>query len=67
MYHDDRLLRQLRRWIEFGNRRIIPRLDVAQENLGQGVAVKLEIARLHAIEVDDRHVSANDGRKLNKS
>ncbi len=66
MHDRDRLRRQLRRRIELGDRRVVPGLDLPEENLGERRAVDHEIAGLDALDVDDRHDAAHDHRKLNK-
>ena len=66
MHDDDRLLGEFRRRIQLGDRRIVPRLDVTEEDLRQGIAVEFEVAGLHAFKIDNRHVAADHGRKLNQ-
>ena len=50
--------------IELGDRRIVPVLDLAQEDLGERRAVERDVAALDAFEIDDRHDAAHHGREL---
>jgi len=67
MHDRDRLRRQLGRRIELGDSRIVPGLDLAEEDLGERWAIDHEIAGLDALDVDDRHDAAHDHRELNES
>ena len=53
--------------IELLDRRIIPGLDFAEVNLGERRAVEHELARLDAVEVDDRHDAAHHHRELDEA
>ena len=67
MHDGDRLRRQLGARIELRDRRVVPGLDLAEEDLGQRRAVDDEIAGLDAFEVDDRHDAAHHHRELDEA
>ena len=53
--------------IELLDRRVVPVLDLAEEDLGERRAVEHELARLDAVEVDDRHDAAHHRRELDEA
>ena len=67
MHDRDRLARQLHIRIELFDRRVIPGLDFAEENLGEGRTIDGQIARVHAVEIDDRDDTSHHHRKLREA
>src|SRR5262249_59052087 len=67
MHDRDRLRWQLGRRIELGDSRIVPGLDLAEEDLGERWTIDHKIAGLDALYVHDRHDAAHDHRELNKA
>ena len=58
---------QRQRGIERLDRRIVPRGDGAHEDAGERLAVEHEVARLDAVDVDDRHDAAHHHRELHEA
>ena len=67
MHDRDRLARQLYARIQFFDRRVIPGLDIAEEDLGERRAVDGQFAWLDAVEIDDRHNAAHHHRELGET
>ncbi len=67
MHDGNSLRRQLDVWIEPSQRGVVPRLDLAEEDLGQGRPVDGELARLDALDVHHRHDAADHGGKLRET
>ena len=67
MHRHDRLRGQPHIGVQPLDRRIVPRLDLAEEDLGQDGAVEGNVARLHALDVDDRNRAAHHGRELQQA
>ena len=67
MHDGDRLVRQLDLRIQLLDRRVIPGLDVAEEDLGERRTIDGQIAWLDAVEIDDRHDAAHHHRKLGET
>ena len=63
---DDRDLRigELDSRVELDDRRVVPFGDLAQIDVRKHGAGQLELARLDALQVDDRHIATDDRRKL---
>src|SRR5262249_58323312 len=53
--------------IQLFDSRVIPGLDVAEENLGESWPIEDEIAGLHALKIDDRYDAAHHHRELSKA
>src|SRR5262249_32301458 len=67
MHDRDRLAWQLQSRIQLFDSRVIPGLDVAEENLGESWPIEDEIAGLHALKIDDRYDAAHHHRELSKA
>src|SRR5262249_20638155 len=65
--HEDWRRGQLRIRIALQYPGIVPRLDLAKENLRERRAIDQELAGFDAIEIDDRHYAAHHGRELGKA
>src|SRR5262249_33508505 len=61
------LLGQLETGVELGDGRVVPGLDLAQEDVGDGRTVENQRAGLDAGDVDDRHDAAHHHRELRQS
>src|SRR5690606_12854014 len=53
--------------VECDDGRVVPLGDPAQEDVGQGRAVELHRARLHAGDIEHRHHAADYRRKLHQA
>ncbi len=58
---------QLHVRVELLDRRIVPVGDLAEVDLGERRAVEHDVARLHAVEIDDRHDAAHHHRPLRET
>ena len=67
MGYDDRLRGKFHIGVQLLDRGIVPRLDFAEEDLGERVAIKRQFVGLDAIEVDHGNVTADDRRELHQS
>jgi len=67
IHHRDGSGRQLDVRIELADRGVVPGLDFADENSGQGGTVEDDLAGLNAVDVDDRHDPGGQGRKLQET
>ena len=67
MHDDDRGGRQLDIRIHRLDRRVVPHLDLAEENIGNEGAGQLELAGLDAFNVDDGNGAADHGGKLHQA
>src|SRR5215471_12419557 len=67
MHNNDRLRRQLETGVEFLDGRVVPGLDLAEIDPGEGRAIESEFSRLNAFQVDHRHHAAHDGRELGEA
>jgi hypothetical protein len=67
MHDGDSLARQLGARVELLERGVIPALDLAEKDLGEGGAIDHELARLDAVQVQDRHDAAHHHRELNEA
>ena len=63
----DGLVRELHPAVEAGDRRIIPFRNLAEIDIGNHLAVELELAGLDALDVDHRHDPAHDHRELGEA
>jgi hypothetical protein len=63
----DRLFRQLGAGIELLDRSVVPALDLAHEDLGEGRPVEGEVAGLDAFQVHDRDDPAHHHRELDQT
>src|SRR5205807_4656872 len=67
MDDDDRLRRQLGVRIELSDCRVVPGLDLTEENLRKCRSIELEFTRLDAFDIDYRNITTDHGRKLDQA
>ena len=66
MHHDDRCAGQFKIRVQRLDGSVVPLLDLGQEDIGQHSGRKLQLTGLNALDINNRHRAANDGRKLEK-
>src|SRR3546814_7771366 len=64
MNNNDRCIGQLEVRVHLLNDGIIPFFDLGHVDIGDDFARQLQLARLDAVDVDDRNRSTHDGGKL---
>src|SRR3546814_17615811 len=62
--HGDLLVGQLHAAVERGDGRVVPLLDIAEDDVGLGFAVELPRARFDALDMPHRHRAADHRREL---
>ncbi len=60
-------IRQFDARVQRSDCRVVPLLDLAHEDLGDGWTVQLQLAAFDAFDVDDRHDTADHARKLTQT